>query len=129
VPPPANPQQPAADIDLSITFLATTPDPLVCNQQATITLIVVNTGTTRSPETTVLVQDLYNGAQQASASATVPPLGQNESVELNLPLTVSTFFLEGHVIRARVDPDNRVLETNEGNNEVTKAYTLAQGDC
>ncbi len=132
VPPPANPQQPAApaaDTDLSITFLATTPDPLVCNQQATITVIVVNTGSTPSAETTVLVQDLYNGAQQASASATVPPLGQNESVELNLPLTVSTFFLEGHVIRARVDPDNRVLETNEGNNEVTKAYTLAQGDC
>ncbi len=131
-PAAANPQQPAApaaNTDLSITFLATTPDPLVCNQQATITVIVVNTGSTPSAETTVLVQDLYNGQQQASATATVRPLAQNESVELNLPLTVSTFFLEGHTIRARVDPDNRVPETNEGNNEVTKNYTLAQGDC
>jgi hypothetical protein len=131
-PAAANPAQtaaPAANTDLSITFLATTPDPLVCNQQATITVIVVNTGSTPSAETTVLVQDLHNGQQQASATATVRPLGQNESVELNLPLTVSTFFLEQHTIRARVDPDNRVPETNEGNNEVTKNYTLAQGDC
>lgn len=133
-PPPAaaDPQQPAApaaDTDLSITFLATTPDPLVCNQQATITLIVVNTGSTPSAETTVLVEDLYNGQPQASAIATVRSLGRNESVELNIPLTVSTYFLEGHTIRARVDPDNRVPETNENNNEISKNYTLAQGDC
>lgn len=131
-PAPVNPQQPAApvvDTDLSITFLATTPDPLVCNQPATITLIVVNTGTTPNPETTVLVQDLYNGQQQASATATVRSLGQNESVELSLPLTVSTHFLEGHTIRARVDPENRVPETNENNNEISKNYTLAQGSC
>ncbi len=131
-PAAANPDQPAApaaNTDLSITFFATTPDPLVCNQQAAITVIVVNTGSTPSAETTLLVEDLYNGQQQASATATVRSLGQNESVELNLPLTVSTFFLEGHTLRARVDPDNRVPETNEGNNEVTKTYTLAQGDC
>ncbi len=131
-PAAANPEQPAApaaNTDLSITFFATTPDPLVCNQQATITVIVVNTGSTPSAETTLLVEDLYNGQRQASATATVRSLGQNESVELNLSLTVSTFFLEGHTLRARVDPDNRVAETNEGNNEVTKSYTLAQGDC
>lgn len=119
----------SANIDLSITLLSTSPDPFVCNQPATITVIVVNTGATQSQETTLLVQDLYGGAGGNSTTATVKPLGQNESVQLSLALTVSTNYNEGHTLLARVDPNNVVPENNETNNDNNKAYTLSQGGC
>jgi uncharacterized protein YraI len=120
---------PATNTDLSITFVGLSPDPLVCNQAGVVTVTIVNSGASASAETTVLIQDLYNGNAGASASATVKSLGQNESIDITLSLTVSTNFAEGHTLRARIDPDNRVSETNEQNNDNNKAYTLATGGC
>lgn len=120
---------PATNTDLSITFVGLSPDPLVCNQAGIVTVTVVNSGASASAETTVLVQDLYNGNAGASVSATVKSLGQNESIDITLTLTVSTNFAEAHTLRARIDPDNRVGETNEQNNDNNKAYTLATGGC
>lgn len=131
VPPTTAPATtvPTANTDLSITLLTANPDPLVCNQAATITAIVVNTGTTPSAATTLLLQDLYNDSQAASASQPVGPLAQNESVSITFSLNVSTNYNEGHTLRARIDPDNVVPENNEGNNDNSKAYTLGQGGC
>jgi hypothetical protein len=120
---------PAANIDLSITLLTSNPDPLVCNQAATITMTVVNTGSSQSQPTIVRVEDVYGGAVAAAAEVNVPPLGQNQSVDVSVVLTVSTNFAEQHTLRARVDPGNLNAETNEGNNEINKAYTLATGGC
>lgn len=119
---------PAGGSDLSITLLTINPDPLVCNQQGTVQLTVVNTGAA-SAATTVLVQDIYNNTPGASVSLPVPALATNQSADLTTPLTISTNFAEAHIIRGTVDNTNQVGETNETNNTRDKPYTLATGGC
>jgi hypothetical protein len=118
-----------SNTDLSITLVTSNPDPLVCNQAATISVTIVNTGATASTDTTVIVENVFGGAVSTSATAAVGPLGQNQSVTISLVLTVSTNIAVNQTIRARIDPDNRVGETNEGNNQNEKGYTLQAGTC
>jgi hypothetical protein len=129
VPATVAPTTAPTNTDLSITLVTANPDPLVCNQAATISVTVVNTGATASTDTTVIVENVFNGAVSTSATAAVGPLGQNQSVTISLVLTVNTNIAVNQTIRARIDPDNRVGETNEGNNQNEKGYTLQAGTC
>lgn len=128
-PVPAATQPPAANIDLSITNLVIAPLPLVCSQPSTITVTIVNTGTSASPETAVIAQNLYNGNVNSTANATVRALGTNESADVTLTLTISTNFEEDQTIRVIVDPNNAVAETDENNNSRSQVYKLARGGC
>jgi subtilase family serine protease len=42
---------------------------------------------------------------------------------------ISTFYNEGHNFTARVDPNNQIAETNEGDNTQFVPYVLQQGSC
>ncbi len=119
---------PEAAADLSITFEQTTPE-FECNQTSEITITVVNSGTGPSEATRVLVEDLFNGQVTESTEAPIPALQPNESATVVVYLTVSTNFAEAHVNRMRVDPDNVVPETNEGNNTRERTYVLGTGGC
>lgn len=130
VPPPTATITPVpAQVDLSIVNWSTAPSPQVCNQPATTTITIANSGSSPSAQTNVRLDDLFNGQVQATSSATVPPLQPGENVTVQITLTVSTFFLQGHTVRAVVDPDNVVPETNEGNNSRQFDYVLQQGSC
>jgi len=130
VPPPTATITPVpAQVDLSIVNWSTAPSPQVCNQPATTTITIANSGSSPSAQTNVRLDDLVNGQVQATSSATVPPLQPGENVTVQITLTVSTFFLQGHTVRAIVDPDNVVPETNEENNSRQFDYVLQQGSC
>lgn len=119
---------PEAAADLSITFEQTVPE-FECNQSSEITITVVNSGTGPSAENRILVEDLYNGQVTVSTEAPIPALQPNESATVVVYLTVSTNFAEAHTNRMRVDPDNVVPETNEGNNTRERTYVLGAGGC
>ena len=44
-------------------------------------------------------------------------------------LTVSTFFSEEHRLTITADGNNQVPETNEGDNQDVRTYTLDRGSC
>lgn len=111
-------------VDLSITDADTSPFPFECGRDSEIIVTIVNTGSDTSTETTVIVEDLFNGQVIASTLAPVPPLGPNEAYQAVLYLRVDTNVAEGHTSRIRVDPENRVAETNENNNVDQDDYVL-----
>lgn len=132
LPPTAVPvtNTPVAVADLSIVDWTTSPFPLACGQPASNAITVANSGTGESGPTAVIVEDLYNGQVQASQRVDITGLQPGGNTAINIEITVSTFVLEGHTLRVRVDPDNVVAETNEGNNVSETPYSpLAQGSC
>jgi hypothetical protein len=126
---PTNTPAPATSADLSVVLITTAPNPPVCLQPFTVTARVVNTGDANSGEAVVTFVDTYNGVDGVAASAVVRGLAPNESADVSVTLTVSTNFAETHIIRVVADSDNRVPESNEGNNTNTLTYILATGGC
>lgn len=108
--------------------------PPVCNQQFTITVTIVNNGTAQSPQARVIVEDVLtsnNEVQVRYEGGLLPTngLAPGQTHTIVAPLTVSTFTNQAHYIRVRIDPDNQVAESNEGDNEQQLPYTLQQGSC
>ena len=140
-PPTPMPAQPAAPsvpsdglsaapsgADLVVTFVG---GALTCNQPGQVTVTVTNIGTAASGPTRVLVESVARGNQvAASASFDVGPIEPLVPVDGSVTLTVTTFVGEEHVLRVTIDPDNRVPESNEGNNQNSGTrYTLQSGSC
>ncbi len=108
------------------------PHPLNCGQTATITVVVQNNGTGAAlAGGSILVEDIHvaSGARQQSTEGTFPLLQPGQSFTSVMRLTVSTFFNEGHRINVRVDPNNGVAETNEGDNNFSTDYVLQKSGC
>lgn len=116
-------------IDLTITNVVISPHPFVCAKASEIQVTVVNVGSSNSPSSQVVVQDIYNGQVGATTNAPVPELGPNQQYVAVLYLTVSTNFAEGHTTHVMVDPNGAVPELNEGNNSRDTPYVLATGGC
>lgn len=125
----AQPTSPPAQVDLSIVDWSTSPGQPTCNQASTTRITVANSGSAASTQTNVVLQDLFNGDVQATSSATIPALNPGQNTTVNIQLNVSTFFAQGHTMRATVDPDNNVAETDENNNSRQFEYVLQQGSC
>lgn len=119
---------PPAVADLSIVAWDT-PDTINCGEAETTSITIANSGSGASTATTVVLEDLFDGSVQATGSADVRALGPNENVTVNITLTVTTFVVQDHTLRARVDPNGSVAETDESNNDRTLNYTLANGSC
>lgn len=122
--PPTDAPPPSA-VDLTITAASTSPFPFECGNASEIIVTIVNVGSETSADTTIVVEDLYNGQVIESITAPVPALAPNESHQAVLYLQVSTYVNEGHTSRIRIDPENRVAETNENNNSDQDDYVLA----
>ena len=108
------------------------PHPLNCGQAATITVRIQNNGTGAAlAGGTIFVEDIHvaSGARQQSTEGSFPLLQPGQTFDSVMRLTVSTFFNEGHRINIRVDSNNTVPETNEGDNNFSTDYVLQKSGC
>ena len=136
-------------IDLVVSKVVDQPDPVAPGQTLTYTVVVVNGGT----------EDSTTSGKQVEVRLDVPPTGvtflsaagsngfncqpPNASHQIvckgDMPgggdTTVTAKFLvnsgapEDLVLTARVDPNNLIVETNEGNNEIVETTTVAGDAC
>ena len=128
-PTPVVTATPVAVADLSITAARTSPFPFECGRDSEVSVTIANSGSGASSETRVVIEDLYNGQVQGSTQAPVRALNPGENMTVTMYLRVNTYVAEGHTSRIRIDPDNRVAETNENNNTDQDDYVLASGSC
>jgi len=108
------------------------PSPPTCAVQFTVSLNVINKGSESTVSTgTVSAVDKRSadGSQQASGTGTFPVLGPGESYRVSIPLTVSKWYNEKHVISLVVDPDKKIPEYDESDNKNSISYTLQKGSC
>ncbi|MCS6837112.1 MAG: SH3 domain-containing protein [Anaerolineae bacterium] len=126
--PSAGPTAISGSSDLVVTAVS---GALTCNQPGRVDVTVTNIGTTTSGPTRVLVESVARGNQvAASASFDVGAIDPRVPVDGSVTLTVTTFVGEEHVLRVTIDPDNRIPETNEGNNQNSGTrYILQSGGC
>jgi len=126
----AVPPTPSSAPDLSITNVAVSPHPFVCNESSEIRVTISNSGNAASAGTSFRVDDIYNGSAGANTTGVVPELQPGASHTAVVYLTVSNNFSEAHHTRITVDPNGQVAESNEGNNVRNEAqYVLGTGGC
>lgn len=131
VPAPTVPPAPSTGPDLVVEGTpAISPHPFVCNKASEITVTVKNIGSGASNISKLVVEDLFNGAVQASTSYPLGALQPGQTAQGIVYLTVATNFSQGHTTRVTVDADAQNTETNENNNVyVSAVYNLEQGSC
>jgi len=119
---------PSGGSDLVVTAVT---GALTCNQAGQVSVTVTNIGTSASGPTRVLVESVARGNQvAASASFDVGAIDPRVPIDGTVNLTVTSYVSEEHVLRVTIDPDNRVAESNEGNNQnANTRYTLQSGGC
>jgi hypothetical protein len=107
------------------------PNPPVCNEQFIMEIQIQNTGTAASAPTTVSLVDsrAADNSVQATTFANVPAIDPGVTVNVAIPLTVTTWYNEIHRLTITVDPSNTVVESNETDNTRIGEYTLQQGAC
>jgi hypothetical protein len=135
--PPATPtpiptDTPVPTGNLQITGLRLDPATPTCNQPFDVRINVQNTGSGRTGSSSTLnVVDraVRTGGQQGSTVGGFPQLDPGESFVVVTTLTINTFFGEDHTVTVTLDPNNQVVETNEGDNTRSITYTLQQGGC
>ena len=134
-PPPPTPPATATPIttaNLQITGLRLDPPQPVCGEPFDIYINVQNTGTGRTNSSgtlTVTDRHVRTGTTGGSTVGGFPQLGSNESFVVVATLTINVYYEESHDVVVSLDPSNQVIETNEGDNIRSTAYTLEQGDC
>jgi hypothetical protein len=129
-PTPVSTATPVAVADLSIVSWSTAPFPLECGENSVTTVTIANSGTGNSTATRVRLEDLFNGSVTTTANADVGILAPGQNATITINMTVTSNHSQGHLLRVRVDPDNTLPETNEGNNQREAPYSpLEQGDC
>src|SRR5260221_8572255 len=118
VPPTHTPVPPAPN--LMLNGIALNPSTPACGVAFNVTVNVTNTGTGRSAATNVFVQDVHqaSGSVISSGAGFVPPLDPGGNFTVGIPLIVTAFYNEPHVIRASL-----------GKSQITTTYTLTQGRC
>jgi len=132
---PATAVPPTATGNVNLTFAndsVSSAVPPTCGQQFTITVTVVNNGTIQSPTGRIIVEDVHTASNSVQATydgGLLPAngLAPGQTHTIVAPLTISTFVNENHFIRIRIDPDNQITESNEGDNEQQLPYTLQAG--
>jgi hypothetical protein len=130
-PLPATPT-PVASADLVAGIVVLTPAQPVCNQTFQIGFDIANFGTQANVTGLVTVTDTHvaSGTVTQTTLGPVPVIQPGQTVRVGpIPLTVSTFFNEGHRLTLTIDAGNQIPETNKANNTATVDYTLAQGTC
>lgn len=131
-PPPTATPTPVTQANLVVQFINLAPDPPRCNETFTITARVANIGTGDSTSGGALnVQDVHIATGNASGSTqgVFPQLAPGQTFDSTMRLTVDTYFEEGHRLSVTVDSAGQVAETNEGDNTLTREYTLRRGNC
>lgn len=103
-----------------------------CAQTFNIFMDVANFGSTFSPSGTISVNDYRqsDGSFQTSTVGAFPAIAPGTTINVGpIPLTVSTFYNEGHRLVMKVDGSNLIVETNENDNVKEALYTLNKAGC
>jgi hypothetical protein len=78
-----------------------------------------------SRATTVRIVDSYSGHSTLSVTEALPALASHALVNVNFLITINAGCGEAHVMIVRLDPDNLVPETSEGDNILSLPHTVA----
>ncbi|MEP7290343.1 MAG: SH3 domain-containing protein [Chloroflexota bacterium] len=103
-----------------------------CAQTFTVGFDVANLGsqaTTISGTVSLIDTRISDGSQQGNTLGGFPVIQPGDTFRVNMPLTISTFYNEGHRITLVIDPGNQIPETVEGDNTRTIEYTPQKGSC
>ena len=103
-----------------------------CDESFEVRAKIANLGQAASTASgSINVQDWHiaSGTPNSSTVGGFPPLAPGERFWAFMPLTVKTYYREGHRVGVTVDSTNTVAESNEGNNSATRDYELKKGDC
>lgn len=121
---------PTVNLVAGIVVLA--PEQPRCNETFTIGLDVANLGTTATATGgLVAVQDtrLSDNSVQQTTEGAFPVLQPNETVRIEMRLTVATWYDEDHRLVLTIDPANQIAETDEGDNVRELSYRLEKANC
>ncbi|WP_369244060.1 discoidin domain-containing protein [Streptomyces sp. R41] len=110
--------KPAPNPDLQVTGITSAPDNPVESDAVKLTATVRNTGTEASDATDVQFQ--LGGTKVGTASVGVLAAGASATVTADIGARDAGTYQVGAV----VDPDNKVIEQNEGNNSYTSPTSL-----
>ncbi len=103
-----------------------------CNQVFNVYLDIANLGTAVSPGGVITIND-YRQADnsfQTGTNATFPALAPGQTVNVGpIPLTVSTYYNENHLLIMTVDSNNAIFESNETDNVRQAIYFLNKASC
>jgi uncharacterized protein YgiM (DUF1202 family) len=119
-------------VNLVAGNMQVSPFPPVCNQPFTVIFDVANLGTAATPgNVNVTLEDVRaaDGSRQVITSTTLGPIQPGQTINVGFQMTVSTWFNETHRLIGRIDPENAIPETNEGDNQRVIEYVLQQGGC
>jgi uncharacterized protein YraI len=130
--PPAATPAPASSANLVAGIVEITPGQPTCQQTFNIGLDVANLGSQpTSASSTISVNDVRSadGSSQQTTIGGFPVIQPGQTVRIDMPLTVSTWYNEEHTIILIIDPNNEIPESEEGDNRREVRYTLQQGGC
>jgi len=112
--------------DLRPILLIVQPPRAFVGQPVDVTLVVVNIGSADAGEFTInfLYRPAAGGNEVRFATVTVPGLARGAETIPQVTLNTRSLSPGDFIIRAVVDPDNRIEELNEINNQITTTLRL-----
>ncbi len=118
-PSPLPPATPVPQSNVQVASL-TVSSGVVCGVPIIANVVVTNRGNATSGAGTVTLQDIHvrTGVVTATAFGNFPAIAAGQSFTSVIPITVTTFYNEDHILRASV-----------GNSSAEFRYTLIQGSC
>ena len=122
----------AAHADLVVEWINLEPEQPLCNKAVKITAQIANIGRGHSRYSgSISVQDwhLSSGSGAATTVGGFPPLAPGQRFHAIMHLTVNTWYDDVHRLNVQVDSTNTVAESNEGNNNASRDYTLKKDKC
>lgn len=139
-PPPATPTftpvpftpTPVTQANLVAGIVVLNPATPVCNQAISIGFDVANLGsqaTTASGTVSLTDTHVASGTVTSTTVGGFPIIQPGQTVRVDMFLTVSTYYNEGHRLTLQIDAANLIPETTNDDNTRTVEYVLSQGSC
>lgn len=136
VPPTPTPIPATATPQINVNLVAgniyLNPGQPECGRTFNISIDVANLGQQVSPGGSIDVRDVHvaSGTVTQTTAGAFGEIQPGQTVRVGpIPLTVSTYFEEDHRLEIRLDPNNQIAETNEGDNQNNLNYRLLKGGC
>jgi hypothetical protein len=118
-------------INLAIASVSLSPMPPRCNEPFTIRAAVANTGSQPSAASMIRVVDTRaaDNSVQADFVVALPVIDPGVTAQVEIPITISTWYNEEHQIALILDPMGRLPEFNEEDNRRVVRYLLDRAGC
>ncbi len=103
-----------------------------CAETFNVFMDVANLGSSITPGGTISVNDYRqaDNAFQTGTTAVFPSLAPGQTVNIGpIPLTVSTYYNENHLLIMTIDSTNAIFESNETDNVRQAIYLLNKASC